>query len=145
MWLTAQQIVDSVRSLQLSDNLTRAVVDEMIVDEQAVIAGQLTQRYTLPQDLGTNPRYTAALSILKRALRFAVLVRIELFLKVTGVDNDKTQEAADKESYKKMYNEMMKRLREGVILLPDIDLKPSIVAGRFPERQFHDRVERPNW
>ena len=139
-YLTKEELLRSVKNLS-GTSITDESFTDIITDESCIVNGILGQRYKLPIPT-TNE---AAYGIVKAIVRYRCLVRIELFLKVKSSTKKGSQEVIDAASFSKEIKQLNMDLKEGTLQLPGVERVDNLVAYNFPEGEYRDFGEGPNW
>ena len=105
MYLTVEEVLLSVKGLELSKALTEEQVQLMIDDETAIVHGQLSHRYVLP--IEEKEETKNAMALLKGIVRYRVLCRLELFLKIAGTQSKTSQAIIDKMKVAHLYKDCL--------------------------------------
>ena len=132
-YLSAAEVLASVKSLS-SSGLSAEVLNPFIADETCIVEGILRQRYRLPIEADNS----AAIGIIKAIVRYRVLVRLELYLKIQSTGKKGSQEVLDASKYYKMAEAELKKIMEGSLQLPNVERVSDLVSYDFPEKNFPD-------
>lgn len=135
-YLTVDEVLTSVKSLTQS-GINQAAVTTMIQDESCLVDGVLAQRYKLPIE-ETN---ISALNIVKAVVRYRVLVRIELYLRIKSTSKKGEQEVLDASKYHMKADKELERLQQGHLQLPNVARVDDLVAFSFSERVYREGVD----
>ena len=141
MYLEVSEVLLSVKGLKLSDALTEEQIQIMIDDETAMVHGQLSHRYKLP--IEDKDETANAMAILKGIIRYRVLCRLELFLKITGKESKNSQAIIDKMKVGNLYSEGIKKILDGEISLDGVDIVDNLISYEFKESQYSEKYH--NW
>ena len=141
MYLTVEEILKSVKSLGISKNLSEENIQIMIDDETAIINGHLSHRYVLPIEKD-NPKTENAFNIVKAAVRYRVMVRLEMFLNLKG-DVKTSQAILPVMKTSTISRDTLKKIVEGKINLDGVPIVHNYISSNFRPSRFSD--DRPNW
>lgn len=141
-YLTVNEILLSVKGLALSEVLTEEQIQLMIDDETAMVNGQLSHRYVMPID-SEDEKVKNAFNIVKGIVRYRVLCRLELFLKISGNQSKDSQAIIDKMKVGSLYKEAIEKILDGRITLDGVDIVDNVVAYDFKETRYSE--EFLNW
>lgn len=136
-YLTVDEVLTSVKSLTQS-GINQAAVTTMIQDESCLVDGVLAQRYKLPIDESN----VAAINIIKAVVRYRVLVRIELYLRIKSTSKKGEQEVLDASKYHMKADKELERLQQGHLQLPNVARVDDLVAFSFSERVYREGVDQ---
>ena len=132
-YLQASDIYLSVKALPEDEDLTNTI-NEFIKDEEAMVNGTIANRYKLPIKKETETK--DALGIMKAIVRYKVLARLEMFLKLQARNPKQGQAVADKMSYLEMYKDGLEKIMDGKLSLNNVPLIENYVASSFPAAKF---------
>ena len=140
-YLTVDEVVESVKGFEPSDKSKKAI-EGFIQDESSIVDSILSQRYQLPIK---EDDYSEAYRTIKAIVRYAVLVRLELFLKIKTTDKKGSQGILDSAKFQKKYEMMITMIEKGTLQLKGVPRAEGLVSFSFPKRQYCDQSEGHNW